>query len=230
MTKTFSLPSVEGSEFTVVENTLRKGSRVVFATLGNAALLDVSARSTTKLETHKFLDDLTSRIAAAGMDLNYVTDVTDFFNAPKRWEDFLKTGTVIGLTLTEEEAKVAEQVKALRQKFDDVFVLPKAYAVYRRAEVAKGQDPLRGLTFTKTRIKRGGRSLTIKTVEGLWAKASKLWAVGKTGYGAYKSYDGYYETPSIGSSRISIGCQSISRATMEALATKFNWPDPMVEI
>lgn len=160
---------------------------------------------------------------AGGLPVIFVSSFNDFSNR-KKIRDGLLSGVdvslnleFIGVTLTEEEARVFSLVQPILEK------LGKPSGVW-----LEGTEKLpRGIEIANGLVKRNGYYISTSVFESLWRKASRYWYNldnAEDGKRVRKPDSDYVSTSNhsryttFGRDKIDISCQSISRLEVEAVA------------
>jgi hypothetical protein len=212
----------------------RVTKRIVAAPQGKNLLIEVAARNTTNVDTHTFLDTLTSTASTLGLSVKYVSDLKESFDAEARYKEFVKTGETSGVELTAEEIAALDLVKSLKAKFKEAFTLPELpKPAYPFQTLPAGvTDALVGYTLRTGTVYNGTYALTNSQVKQVWDFAKTFWKTNTTptrntterlhGYreaitvrGAGSTYD-----VNVYPGKVTIGCQTIPRYVVEALAVK----------
>jgi hypothetical protein len=77
-------------------------------------------------------------------------------------------------------------------------------------------------------ITRNGYKITVARAKAIWLKASKFWSGGKRPSEHYTdAHTSSYNKTTYYADYVKIGCQSVPRTDLEALARHYNW-DPVV--
>lgn len=102
---------------------------------------------------------------------------------------------------------------------------------YTFEDVPPGWSIEKHITISKTSVYRKNSSsykIGLKTLEGLWKKASKFWLdEDKENLRIYSiQASGYNRDATVYSNRIEVGCQTIHRYELEQVAVHLNWEMP----
>lgn len=84
------------------------------------------------------------------------------------------------------------------------------------------------MDFGPQRINRGGYTIGLKSAKNLWDRASKAWHTDTFVPGINVQASGYNRTAEFFPDEIKIGCQSIPRVDVEAIAQHYGW-EPVTE-
>lgn len=219
-------------EITVTNGVPVKGtgrSRYVVAQeFGNELIVDVRARSSTNADTHTFIDKLVAGATAANKTVRYVDSLTDFFDPKARYAAFVKSGftDTQGVTLTTAEIDALKLVDSIKDKFKTAFTVAAATPpkpAYVKAPVpANIKDPLSGITIGAKALKRNGYSLSRSAFEKtIWPQARDFWRGERSSsYTNNFRAEGTTRYATFSNSALSIGCQTLQRYQVEALAEK----------
>jgi hypothetical protein len=125
------------------------------------------------------------------------------------------------ITLSEEERTTLSAVQPILDRIGVEMTPP--YTWVEPTETEKRN--IAGYTFNEASIRRGsGYSCAVVQAKKIWDKASKFWATGKKDRFSEMSFlGGYWKTPSVSVKTLTLGCQKISRAEVEAIAKHYGW-------
>lgn len=225
--------------FTLKDGSLFLNGSPVVRPAGNTLVIHTLARQTAEPAVHQKLDEIVALALKAKMTIEYsVKGLRAFFDPKARWAAFLASGETSGVQLTDDEKAAVKAIESIRAKFEATFGLPTP--PYPFAAVPEGVDPMAKLTVKTTgsrpTVTRGNYTISLKRAKILWLQASKLWLAnetkkqtGRLAYGTYTTYAGYSRSPDIRPNSIDIGCQTINRYELEALALNQGWEFPTGE-
>lgn len=187
-------------------------------TLINSA---VFAKSTPAVQTSTFAD-----AAKAGKPVEVVADFMTLQNA-NAIRDSLLAGKDVSRELEFNAIKLTDADKTALSAVGPI--LAKIAGVGPAYPWAEG-TPTR-MTFTDQRITRGGHWISVTAAKALWMRASRYWsnpslsarAPTEQSIARYDTSESCTKYCTFRRDRLNIGCQSISRVDVEAIAKHYGW-------
>lgn len=229
----------DASPFTVENGNIKAGNHLVLSWFNEkTALIPMNARSFfTTAEHHAQFDAALIFIVSNGKSVMYPETIALFMDPKKRFVEFLEgtlDPTSLGMELTKAEQGLPAAYASVRDKFKVMFTAPIPPRVFDTRKVADRDKlkvtPNNGGKGTRYVTNGSGYSMGLKTAERLWRMLDPLWKdVAYTDRWnnpkrqSSISADGYNRCPDAYPDRLVIGCQTIQRNVVEALAKEQGW-------
>jgi hypothetical protein len=169
----------------------------------------------------------------AGGEVKFVDSFTALRNRRSLVDELIKGKDVsmrlefLELELTEEEKQILQRVQPIIARIlDTPSELGNPNYKWLLVTPSAGAN----LKMTSNLIKRGDNSIGVKTAEKIWKKASQLWGGLVVSQKTMVVQAGGYWSCNVDfyDDRIKIGCQTIYRADVEAVARNYGWEPAML--
>lgn len=183
------------------------------------------------------LTDLMNKLTAVGKQVVIVESITEFFSARNLLScinsaDLVSVRMIAenrGIVITKEEEEQVINFNAFKVQLQERIDASKpVYAFARVPENWSVATHLKINTKAVYRVKDSSYQIGLKTVEGVWNKASKYWSdpTSNVNYIDSIQASGYNRSGTINKENVTIGCQTIQRYELEQLALHQGWTFP----
>lgn len=229
----------EAAPFSVENGNIKVGRNLVLTWFNDAtALIPMNARSFfTTAEHHAQFDAALIFIVSNGKSVMYPESIAAFMDPKRRFAEFLEgklDPTNFGMDLNKAEQGLPAAYASARDKFKAMFTPPVPPRQWDTRELTERNKLTVTASTSSTRYVKNssGHKMGLKTAQRLWTQLDPLWKDVPhdqttdrrltSGLGSI-SANGYTRYPEVYADRITIGCQTIQRNAIEALAKEQGW-------